>query len=204
MQIQEAGATTAGRGATLNGPNPQGTVALDAPVVIGPGESKTFTINLNSGALNSLHNINGFSLNGTLLSSSGPYLNWAEITHGLAGEDAAFTADAESDSMDNGLEFVLGGDPNVLDLEILPFTWTTATDYYFLFRRNDDAAYLNPVVEYGSDLENWSTAVDGENGISVQEIDDEIEEGIDEVTVRIPLSLASGGQLYYRLTFDSL
>ena len=39
-------------------------MALNAAVVIGAGESKTFTINVNSGALNSLHNIDGLSLNG--------------------------------------------------------------------------------------------------------------------------------------------
>lgn len=62
-QIQEAGASEGAQG-TLNSGNPLLTVALNAPVVIGPGETKTFTINVNSGALNSLHNIDGLALNG--------------------------------------------------------------------------------------------------------------------------------------------
>ena len=62
-QIQEAGAPEGAQG-TVNSGNPLLTVALNAPVVIGPGETKTFTINVNSGALNSLHNIDGLALNG--------------------------------------------------------------------------------------------------------------------------------------------
>ena len=62
-QIQEAGAAQ-GAGGTLNSGNPLITAALNAPVVIGAGETKTFTINVNSGALNSLHNIDGLTLNG--------------------------------------------------------------------------------------------------------------------------------------------
>ena len=62
-QIQEAGAAEGAQG-TLNPGNPLLTVALNTPVVIGAGETKTFTINVNSGALNSFHNIDGLSLNG--------------------------------------------------------------------------------------------------------------------------------------------
>ena len=70
-QIQEAGAVEGAQG-TLNSGNPLTTVALNAPVVIGAGESKTFTINVNSGALNSLHNIDGLALNGTVASIPEP------------------------------------------------------------------------------------------------------------------------------------
>jgi|TARA_B110000305_G_C19448937_1_gene646573 hypothetical protein len=70
-QIQEAGAAEGAQG-TLNPGNPLITVALNAPVEIGAGESKTFTINVNSGALNSLHNIDGLSLNGTVASIPEP------------------------------------------------------------------------------------------------------------------------------------
>ncbi|MDA7639811.1 PEP-CTERM sorting domain-containing protein [bacterium] len=70
-QIQEAGAAEGSPG-TLNPGNPLITVALNAPVVIGAGETKTFTINVNSGALNSLHNIDGLALNGTVASIPEP------------------------------------------------------------------------------------------------------------------------------------
>ena len=63
--FQEAGSTS-GAAVTLNGANPLLDVPLDAPVVVGPGETKTFTININSGALNSLHNIDGILLNGSV------------------------------------------------------------------------------------------------------------------------------------------
>ncbi len=68
FQFQEAGASP-GMSVTI----PVGTatdtrffVPLAAPVVIGPDQTKTFTINLNSGAINSGHNIDGIALNGTV------------------------------------------------------------------------------------------------------------------------------------------
>jgi hypothetical protein len=79
-QIQEAGAAEGAQG-TLNPGNPLLTVALNAPVVIGAGETKTFTINVNSGALNSLHNINGLSLNGFRIPSTPIELAIIEIDY---------------------------------------------------------------------------------------------------------------------------
>ena len=64
-EIQEAGAAV-GPSGTSNGANPLITVLLNAPVVVGSGLSKTFTINVNSGATNSNHNIDGLALNGTV------------------------------------------------------------------------------------------------------------------------------------------
>ena len=79
-QIQEAGAAEGAQG-TVNSGNPLLTVALNAPVVIGAGESKTFTINVNSGALNSLHNIDGLSLNGFRRPSNPIELEITEIDY---------------------------------------------------------------------------------------------------------------------------
>ena len=65
--IQEAGAA-AGPTVTLNGGSGwTGTSLLASPVVIGAGQTGTFTINLNSGALNSIHNIDEFVLNGEVI-----------------------------------------------------------------------------------------------------------------------------------------
>lgn len=65
--FQEAGAA-AGPTVTLNaGSSWTGTSLLASPVVIGAGQTKTFTFNLNSGSLNSNHNIDGFALNGEVI-----------------------------------------------------------------------------------------------------------------------------------------
>lgn len=65
--FQEAGAA-AGPTVTLNGGSGwTGTSLLISPVVIGAGQTKTFTFNLNSGSLNSNHNINEFALNGEVI-----------------------------------------------------------------------------------------------------------------------------------------
>lgn len=62
--IQEAGAAV-GTTVTINGASSwTGTAYLTDPVIINAGETKTFTILLNSGALNSNHNIDSFSLDG--------------------------------------------------------------------------------------------------------------------------------------------
>jgi len=67
VEFQEVGAA-AGTAVTLNGGSSwTGTSLLTSPVVIGSGQTKTFTLNLNSGALNSFHNIDEFVLNGEVV-----------------------------------------------------------------------------------------------------------------------------------------
>lgn len=67
VQFQEAGAA-AGTQVTLNGGSGwTNTSLLTSPLVIGAGQTKTFTFNLNSGALNSFHNIDEFVLNGEVI-----------------------------------------------------------------------------------------------------------------------------------------
>lgn len=62
--FQEAGAV-AGSTVTLNAENSGlGTAYLTTPVVIGAGQTKTFTISLNSGSVNSNHNVSSIQLNG--------------------------------------------------------------------------------------------------------------------------------------------
>jgi len=63
--VQEAGAG-AGPTVVLDGGNKTDAAVLNDPVVIEAGETQTFTISLNSGALNSYHNINTFALHGTV------------------------------------------------------------------------------------------------------------------------------------------
>ena len=65
--IQEAGAAV-GTTVTINGASSwAGTAYLTNPIIVEAGETKTFTILLNSGALNSNHNIDSFSLDGLVV-----------------------------------------------------------------------------------------------------------------------------------------
>jgi hypothetical protein len=72
FEFQEAGAPV-GAGATLRSSTPLATIPLPAPVEISPGQTKTFTINVNSGSLNSSHNIDSIAVNGMIPSPCGQW-----------------------------------------------------------------------------------------------------------------------------------
>lgn len=61
--FQEAGQAA---GAQSGGGTAFTTAALNSPVTVSSGTSKTFTLNWNSGALNSFFNVNEISLNGSV------------------------------------------------------------------------------------------------------------------------------------------
>jgi hypothetical protein len=68
----------------------------------------------------------------------------------------------------------------------------------FTYLRSQAAAYLNPTVQYGSDLSAWTTAANGINGVSIN-VTANVSPGTDQVLVTIPRSLASGAKLFARL-----
>lgn len=134
------------------------------------------------------------------------YDTWA-TAKGLAGGDAAFGADPDKDGIANGIEFVIGGEPNPANPgsnsnSLLPTVATTATHLSFSFRRADDAAFLNPFVEYNVGLSGiWVKANGGENGILINEVNGP--SGFDTVEVLIPRSLAApGSKLFARLQVE--
>jgi hypothetical protein len=96
-------------GAAAGAPPPAGElvqhVALQAPVVLGPGSSKVFTLNLNSGNLNSGHIINSIALNGSVSGGSGGgYASWAALHAGGGAPEGDF----DRDGTDNGIEYFMG------------------------------------------------------------------------------------------------
>lgn len=107
---------------------------------------------------------------------------------GLAGAAAAFDADPDGDSIPNGIEFVIGGEPNPAhpgsnSRALLPTVTNDGNNLVFTFARRDEAALLNPVVEFDADMQGeWTAAVDPGNATI------EVTPGspFDIVTVTIP------------------
>jgi len=107
---------------------------------------------------------------------------------GLTGAAAAFDADPDHDGLPNGIEFVLGGEPNPANpgsnsRALLPTAASVGNNLVFTYIRTHAAAYLNPVVEFNSGLLGaWTTATDPGNAtIAVVPGDTS-----DTITVTIP------------------
>lgn len=132
------------------------------------------------------------------------YDSWA-AANGIPG--AGPGTDSDGDGIDNGIEFVIGGDPSDSDSNHLLPVVTLDTNYLnFSFRRADVAAGFDPVVEYGSSLGAWTEAANGlpvGNPVVIEETNNFHGNGIDRVTVRIPRVLANpGSKLFARLKVD--
>ena len=133
------------------------------------------------------------------LGSSAPaYGTWA-ATRGLTGPAASFSADPDNDGIPNGVEFVLNGQPNPANPNansnsLLPTGVIDGANFVFTFIRSDDAAYLNPTVEFGTDLAGpWTTAVDGVNS-TIQ-----VTDASPSDTVRVSIPLNGAPALFARL-----
>ncbi|MGJ8724311.1 MAG: beta strand repeat-containing protein [Roseibacillus sp.] len=122
----------------------------------------------------------------------------AEITAG----DADFDVDFDAGGLDNGIEFVVGGNPTDAsdDAALAPTCAKTAGGFTFTFRRTDESIDDNPGVEYGSDIVGFTLAADGVDGVIITITDDGFDTGVDQVDVFLPDSLAVGGKLFARLT----
>ncbi|MCB1130609.1 MAG: autotransporter-associated beta strand repeat-containing protein, partial [Verrucomicrobiae bacterium] len=96
--------------------------------------------------------INGDNIELTVTSGSA-YDTWASgfsLTGGAVDDD-------DNDSVENVLEFVLGGNPTTSDTGVLPDVTVTATDYIFTFLREDDSeAEVTLSFEYGNNLSGWT------------------------------------------------
>lgn len=126
-----------------------------------------------------------------------------ETTNGIAGAGSA--EDSDGDGIPNGIEFVIGGDPSGPDSDsnnLLPTTTVDEQYVTFEFRRTDEAAAYNPLVEYGSTLTGWTEAEGGVDGVVIAEDNGFFGMGIDRVRVQIPRALAIGSKLFARLRVE--
>ena len=156
-----------------------------------------------AGVYGSSHPSGRFAGTGTLTVATGPtatpYQSW-ETDNGVGG--AGGTADSDNDGIPNGIEFVIGGDPSGPSSDsssLLPTGTKNATHLVIVFRRTDASIPDGPAVQYGSALNGWAAAQNGVNGVVIEEANDFFGNGIDRVTVRLPLGLTANGKLFARL-----
>jgi hypothetical protein len=128
----------------------------------------------------------------------GGFATWA-AAKGLVGADAAFDADLDGDGIPNGIEFVIGGEPNPAHPDwnssaLLPAGVSDGTNFVFTYTLRNDAAYLNPVVEFDTGLDGpWSTAVDPGNATI------DVAPGTPAATVTVTIPKNGNPAMYGRL-----
>jgi len=192
-------------GATLN-LNYTGTDIIDELVINGVAKAPGIWGSASSGAPNTDPQLTG---SGTLTVTTGPtasaYDTWAS-SHGLTGPNAAFDFDFDNDGIDNGLEWILGGNPTTSSTGILPVaTRNLSGDLVFTFTREEDAISETTLkVEFGTDLASWpkqATIGATSSGPDVNGVTVSINTvaSPDAVTVTIPASNAPSGRILARL-----
>jgi hypothetical protein len=176
-------ATTTGG---ISGLNP-GEITVDATAFPGTG---TWSVTTNANLLQLSYTP----------SSGDAYGDW-ETLNGIAGAGA--NTDSDGDGISNGIEFVIGGDPSDSPSNSLqPTVAVDADNLTFTFRRTDDSAPYNPYVQYGSDLDGWTTAEGGVGNVVITEDNNFYPGNVDRVRVVIPRALATGGKLFARLRIE--
>ena len=108
----------------------------------------------------------------------------------LSIEDRDPTDDPDNDGLNNLLEYILGGNPDLNDaVSITPSGTQSGSNYIFTFERSDRSESDTTLfVEYGNDLVVWGNfsigASPGEGPVVIQE--DTPDPEFDTVTVTIP------------------
>ena len=188
---------------------PAGTVkfALDLYRILGKNTvSGQVAGDLRSGSYEGTVTVNSsgqvsFVSQGT--STTPNYDSWiAGFTSITASPDKLPTADPDHDGMSNLLEFVLNGNPGVVDAATkAPALNTAGATFVFTFnRRHDSVSETTQVVQYGSDLAGWTDVPVATSGTSGSATVTVTANGTtDAVTVSVPKSVAGGGKLFGRL-----
>lgn len=127
------------------------------------------------------------------LVSSGlsPYQQWAQGSpYNLTGGDADFDADPDNDSVPNGIEFIVGGNPTVANdaNALLPQVSVAGAPgsriATITFRTTAASSYLNPALQHSANLTDWDIATVGLNVISYA-LDDITIPGVNLYTLQV-------------------
>ena len=123
---------------------------------------------------------------------------WA-TSQALTGPDAAFDADPDKDGLSNGIEFVIGGQPNPANPNsdsstLLHPPVASGNSLVFTFTRANEAAYLNPSVEFATGLPGvWITAADPGNATIA------VTPGDPSATVTVTIPKGTNSTMFARL-----
>ena len=126
-----------------------------------------------------------------------PYASWingaAYNTPPLSTADKLPTADPDGDSINNLMEFVLGGNPVVSSQSILPTQATVGSNLVLSYKRSDASEFpaTTQTGQWSTDLSTWTTVTPvlvAENGAAA-----------DDMTISVPTSNAVAGRLFVRL-----
>ncbi|MEO7099864.1 MAG: Ig-like domain-containing protein, partial [Luteolibacter sp.] len=168
--------------------------------------SDSFTFVANDGGANSAPAVVSITVAPVDHNKFGTWLS----SFGLSGGPGD---DPDHDSINNAVEYVIGGNPAThSDVNLLPTITIVSADpdgnsinsNYLLFTyRRTDSAHSDPnttiQVQWGTSLSGaWNNA-SGTSGVVVLENDNGAGEAIDLVSVYIPRSLAANGLLFARL-----
>jgi autotransporter-associated beta strand protein len=203
------GADVSVAGSAVLNLNYSGTDTIDGLTLNGVAKAPGVWGSVASGAPNTDPLLTG---SGTLTVTTGPsasaYETWAS-SFGLGGLNAGFEVDFEKDGLQNGLEFIFGGNPILNDVPSkAPIQTLDATDLILSFKRADASiAGITLTAEWDVDLAGSWTSVaitrttDGNdtlaNGVNVAVATNGSQP--DDITVRIPRANAVDGKLFGRI-----
>lgn len=149
---------------------------------------------------------------GVLTLTGGGFDAWI-ASKGLTGPDAAFDADPDNDGLDNGLEFVLGGEPNPANpgansASLLPTLTLSGGNMIYTFKRKDiSESGVALHFQWSTDLTFPSPANDVSIGavdsttdtITVDVTEDNPDIDTDTIVITVPAAKAAGGKIFGRL-----
>jgi len=178
----------------VNGNLTIGAGATIAFSQVNPATASSYTIATYTGTLSGTPTITGLPSGYTLdtstagqikLVSATAYSTWAATFSGSGFTDTDPAHDPDHDGIPNIIEFLTNGNPTVGSETNLPTVSASGASLVFTFILRDDAAYLNPTVEFSTSLASgsWTTAVNGSNS-TIGSVDNH--NGTHTVTVTIP------------------
>ena len=140
------------------------------------------------------------------------FTSWI-AAQGLSGADTAFDADPDRDDIPNGLEFVLGGEPNPANPNsnstgLLPTASEASGGLIFSFKRKVvSASAVELTFQWTTDLSFTSPANDipvGAGNSVTNDVNVAIAQGVpdsltDTVIITVPAAKAAGAKLFGRL-----